>query len=172
MSSSFSFSLLSTSWAVIANFERLIGTEPSSMLKLLSVEGDSEDMNLRDHSLSLLWGDKDVWRRLLCLLLTAIGECLGAIIPVVVVCDTGGGIDKAGTVAGTVAGCDMIAAAAAAAGGAGATDFFLNVFFKKLVNFLKRPCLGGCGRRGNTGRSIVGGGGRNFEPRTSGKRWL
>jgi hypothetical protein len=62
----------------------------------------------------------------------------------------------------------MIAAAAAGgaggAGGAGATDFFLNVFFKKLVNFLKRPCLGGCGRRGNTGRAIVGGEGRNFEP--------
>ena len=67
------------------------------------------------------------------------------------VCDTGGGIDKAGTVAG----CDMIAAAAGAAaatGATGATDFFLNVFFKKLVNFLKRPTLGSWGGRGNDGR--------------------
>ena len=55
-SSSLSFSLLSTSWAVIANFERFLGTEPSSsMLNLLSVEGESEDINLLcDRSLSLL----------------------------------------------------------------------------------------------------------------------
>jgi len=80
-------------------------------------------------------------RRLLYLLLTNIGECLGAIIPVGGVFDTGSGIDKAGTVGS----CGMIA------GGAGATDFFLNVFFKKLVNFLKRPCLGSWGGRGNDG---------------------
>jgi hypothetical protein len=53
-SSSFSFSLLSTSWAVIANFGRLVGA-PSSMLELLSVEGEFEDITLLyDNSLSLL----------------------------------------------------------------------------------------------------------------------
>jgi hypothetical protein len=95
-------------------------------------------------------------RRLLYLLLTAIGEWLGAIIPVVVICDTGGGIDNVGTAGG----CGIIAGAA---GAAGATDFFLNVFFKKLVNFLKRPTLGGnrvvvigllARRRGGEGRLL------------------
>jgi len=81
-------------------------------------------------------------RRLLYLLVAAFGEGLGAIIPIGVVFDTGGGIDNVGTVGC----CGMIA------GGAGATDFFLNVFFKKLVNFLKRPCLGSWGGRGNDGR--------------------
>lgn len=80
-------------------------------------------------------------RRLLYLLVADIGEGLGAIIPIGVVFDTGGGIDNVGTVGC----CGMIT------GGAGATDFFLNVFFKKLVNFLKRPCLGSWGGRGNDG---------------------
>jgi hypothetical protein len=57
-----------------------------------------------------------------------------------VVFDTGGGIDNVGTVGC----CGMIAEGA---GAGGATDFFLNVFFKKLVNFFKRPCLGGCSIR-------------------------